>query len=182
MPKPDFLDLDAKLSRFQTLVRANRAGCDTRFAEVLHDRLLDALEILGAVCQEGAETERMLEIETDPARRDALDEAVGNCWGDLESGGGGFYPWHLLDSVDRDPDFGGYVHPVAARWCHGPIPEWMAVCDTHLCGLGGIIERIADETGIRFTAYLCDAGIGPDGAGELDPAIYETPIGNIRYR
>ncbi len=178
----DFLDLWGKLEGFRTAVRANRSCCGSRFAQVLHDRLLAALDLLADTCREGAKVQRRLRTETDPAVRASLEQTLGDCMGDFESGGCGFYPWHLLDAVDPDPDFGCYYHPVASMWCHGPIPDWMAVGDEHLCGLGPIIRRIAAETGIRFTTYLCVAGIGPEGAGQLDPEVYETPVGNFRYR
>ena len=164
------------------LVRANRIKCETRFAEVVHDRLANALEFLAGVCREAERTERLLEVETNPDARDALDETLGLCIGNLETSGGGFYPWHVLDSIDPRMDFSGYIDPVAAMWCSGPIPQSYTVADEHLCGLGAIIARIAADTGIRFTTYLCFKSIGPDGAADLDPAIYETPIDNHRYR
>ena len=178
----DFLDLCGKLEGFQTAVRANRSACGSRFAQVLHDRLLAALDLLVQTCREGADVQRRLWIETDPAVRESLEQIFGDCLGDLETCGGGFYPWHLLDAVDRDPDCGGYHHPVAAMWCHGPILDGMTVGHEHLAGLGPILRRIADETGIRFTTYLCDTCIGPEGAGHLDPETYEHPIGNYRYQ
>ena len=182
MPKLDFLDLSAKFDAFGSMVRANRAKCATRFAEVVHDRLANALDDLAGFCREGMRIERLLEAETDPDARDALDEALGLCIGDLETSGGGFYPWHLLDSIDPRMDYGGYIDPVAAMWCPGPIPACYTVHDKHLCGLGAIIARIAADTGIRFTTYLYFNSIGPHGAAELDPAIYETPIDNHRYQ
>ena len=93
-----------------------------------------------------------------------------------------FYPWHLLDCIDPEIDWGGYRDPVAEMWCPRPIPESFTVSDEHLCGLGGIIRRIAADTGIRFTTYLYYDCIGPDGAAGIEPAIYETPIRNDRYR
>lgn len=178
----DFLDLFMKLSGFRTAVCANRVECDTRFAQTVHDRVLAALDGHLETCREGARVQRLLRTEADPVVRDSLEEVLGNCMGDLESSGRGFYPWHLLDAVDRDPDFGGYRHPVAAMWCQGPIPEGMSVGDEHLSGLGPILRRIAAQTGIRFTTHLCDVCIGPEGPGQLDAEIYERPIGNFRYR
>ena len=178
----DFLDLYRALGGFSTAVRKNSVRCDSRFAQSLHEKLLAALDSHLQTCREGVEIQRRLGTETDPAAREALEQALGDCMGDLESGGRGFYPWHLLDAVDRDPDFGGYRHPVAAIWCHGPIPKWMTVGDEHLCGLGPILRAITARTCIRFTTYLCDTGIGAEGAGQLDPEIYERPIGNFRYQ
>ena len=177
----DFLDLNRKLCGFRAKVRKNRFRCDTRFAQSLHDKLLVAINAHLKTCREGARLQRLLRSETDPTVRDTLEDALGDCMGDLESGGRGFYPWHLLDAVDPDPDFGGYYHPVAAMWCHGHIPEWMVVGDEHLCGLGAILRRIAAATGIRFTTYLYYDCIGPEGAGGLDPEIYEKPLGNDLY-
>lgn len=178
----DFLDLYRALGGFRTAVRKNYFRCDTRFAQSLHEKLLVALNSHLKTCREGARIQRRLRTETNPVARKALGQALGDCMGDLESGGRGFYPWHLLDAVDRDPDFGGYLHPVAAIWCHGPIPAGMSVGDEHLSGLGPILRAISTRTGIRFTTYLCDASIGPEGAGQLDPEIYERPIGNFRYQ
>ena len=182
MPKLDFLDFQTKFIAFETQVRANRAKCDTRFAEVVHDRLADALERLAGFCQEGHQAETMLLTETDPTAREALEMTVNFCVGDLESSGGGFYPWHLLDCIDPEMDWGGYRDPVAEMWCPHPIPARFTVNDRHLCGLSEIIRRIAADTGIRFTTYLYYDCIGPNGAASLESAIYETPIGNDRYR
>lgn len=182
MSKLDILDLYTKLCGFKLVVCANRLKCDTRFARVVHDRLIDALGSHIDTCRQTLRLEHLLSLEADPVAREALDDKIYDCLGDLGEGGWGFYPWHLLDSVDTDPDFGGYIYPAAAMWFPGGIPEAMVVGDEHLCGLRTIIDQIATETGIRFTAYLCDARIGSQGAGALDPAIYETPIGNYRYR
>lgn len=182
MSKLDFLDFHAKFIAFGNQVRANRAECDTRFAEVVHDRLADALEQLTGFCREGHRAEALLRTETDPAAREALEMTIDFCVGDLETSGGGFYPWHLLDCIDPEIDWGGYRDPVAEMWCPRPIPESFTVSDEHLCGLGGIIRRIAADTGIRFTTYLYYDCIGPDGAAGIEPAIYETPIRNDRYR
>ncbi|WP_421928661.1 hypothetical protein [Neoaquamicrobium sediminum] len=181
MPKLDFLDFSVKFTGFAKLARANRAGCETRFARVVHDRLIEALERHVRSCRRAVELERLLLTETDAERREALDHELGLCVGDLESGGGGFYPWHLLDAVNGDEDFGGYWHPVAAMHVFSAIPEWMTVGDEHLNGLGVILKQISAETGIKFTTYLCDARIGADGAADLDPDIYEKPIGNRSY-
>jgi hypothetical protein len=43
-------------------------------------------------------------------------------------------------------------------------------------------SRIAADTGIRFTTYLYYDCIGPEGAADLDPEIYEKPLGSITYR
>ena len=182
MPKLDLLGLYTRLCGFKVLVRANRFGCDTRFAQVVHDRLLDALTLHIDTCRQAMRLQRLVRVEPDPETREALHQMIGDCLEDLDNGGRGFYPWHLLDSLDPDPDLGGYHHPVAAMWCYGKVPGWMVVSDDHLCGLRSIIDQIAEETGIRFTTYLCDASIGPEGAGELDPVIYEKPIGNYRYQ
>ncbi|MFC3721889.1 hypothetical protein [Neoaquamicrobium sediminum] len=181
MPKLDFLDFHTKFIAFEKMVRANRTRCDTRFAEVVHDRLADALQRLAGFCREGNQAETMLRTETDPTAREALEEIINFCVGDLETSGGGFYPWHLLDCIDPEMDWGGYRDPVAEMWCPHPIPKRFTVADEHLHGLSEIIARIAAETGIRFTTYLYYDCIGPEGAKSLDPEIYEKPIGNHRY-
>jgi hypothetical protein len=181
MPKLDFLDFSVKFTRFAMQARANRDGCETRFARVVHDRLIEVLEGHARSCRQAVELERLLSTETDPDTREVLEDRLGFCVGNLESGGGGFYPWHLLDAVNRDAESGGYWHPVAATEVYSAIPDWMTVGDEHLNGLGVIIKQIAAETGIKFTTYLCDAHIGPDGAANLDPDIYEKPIGNQSY-
>ena len=172
MSKLDFLELSEKFTRFADAVRANRTGCDTRFAQVVHDRLIEVLESHARSCRQAVGLERLLSTETDPDTREALEDRLGFCVSDLESGGGGLYPWHLLDAVERDHDYRGNWHP---------IPEWKTVGDEHLNGLGVIIKQIADETGIKFTTYLCDYHIGPEGAANMDPEIYEKPIGSSTY-
>jgi hypothetical protein len=151
-------------------------------AEVLHDRLTDALDCLAGFCEEGHQAETKLRTETDPTAREALEEIVNFCVGDLETSGGGSYPWHLLDCIDPDWVWGGYIDPSAEMWCPHPIPQRFTVSVAHLCGLDEIIERIAADTGIRFTTYLYYDCMGPEGAKDLDPEIYETPMRNDRYR
>jgi len=182
MPKLDFLDFSEKFTRFASEVRTNRTACDTRFSQVVHDRLADALDRLAGYCREGHQAETMLRTEADPAAREALEETINFCVGDLETSGGGFYPWHLLDRIDPEMDWGGYIDPSAEMWCPSPIPARFTVEDKHLCGLGEIIKRIAADTGIRFTTYLYYDCIGPEGAGGLDPEIYEKPLGNDLYQ
>ncbi len=116
-------------------------------------------------------------MECDIVVQDGLYDLLGECLSDLECGGRGFFPWHLLDHINRDPDFGGYYHPVNGIWRSGTIPELMTVSDEDLDGLGPIIRQIAEETGFRFTVYLCSTHVGPQGASELEPEIYERPAG-----
>ena len=180
MSKLTIIGLYAKLCGFKVLVRANRFGCDTRFAQVVHDRLLAALELHIDTCQRALQAQRALRVERDPVICEDLHQTIEDVWADCD--GRGFYPWHLLDCIDPEMDWGGYRDPSAGMWVPRPIPERFTVDDKHLCGLGEIIGRIAAETGIRFTTYLYYDCIGPDGAGSLDPDIYERPLGNNLYR
>ena len=182
MSKLDLLDLYTRLCGFKILVRANRFGCETRFSQVVHDRLLEALTSHIESCKRALSLKRELRVERDFAMREALHEMLDDCLGDLAEGGAGFYPWHLLDAVDRDPSRGGYLHPVFAIHVGRAIPEWMTVADEHLNGLDVIIKQIAAETGITFTTYLCGMSIGPDGAKDLDAEVYQKPIENYRYQ
>ena len=182
MPKLVFSDFLTKFDAYAREVRENRTRCETRFAQVVHDRLIEALERHAGSCRQAVEIERLLLTESDADAHEALEDKLSLCVGDLESGGGGVYPWHLLDCIDPDPDHGGYIDPAARMPTYRPIPASMTVSDEHLCGLGAIIERIAADTGIRFTTYLYYDCIGPEGAADLDPEIYEKPLGSITYR
>ena len=182
MPKLVFSDLITKFNAFADEVRENRAGCETRFAQIVHDRLIDALERHAGSCREAVEIERLLLAETDEEAREAIEDELSLRVGDLESGGGGTYPWHLLDAIDPAPGSGGYIDPAARMPTYRPIPASMTVSDQHLHRLGAIIKRIAADTGIRFTTYLYYDCIGPHGAADLDPEIYEKPLGSITYR
>ena len=102
MSKLDFLDFHAKFIAFGNQVRANRAECDTRFAEVVHDRLADALEQLAGFCREGHRAEALLRTETDPAAREALEMTIDFCVGDLETEIGDFRVKDaILDQFDE---------------------------------------------------------------------------------
>lgn len=182
MPKLVFSDFLTKFDAFAREVRENRTRCETQFARVVHDRLIDALERHAGSCREAVEIEQLLLTETDEDTREELDHSLCLRVGDLETGGGGFYPWHLLDRIDPEMDWGGYIDPSAQMWCPSPIPARFTVDDKHICGLGEIIKRIAADTGIRFTTYLYYDCIGPEGAGGLDPEIYEKPLGNDPYQ
>ena len=182
MSKLTVLDLYVRLCGYKILVRANRFACDTAFARVVHDRLLSALDLHRDARHQALTLQHAIQVEPVAEAREALRDMFDDCMADIDCNGRGFYPWHLLDGLDPNPDYRGYFHPVAAMWCHGAIPEWMNVSDEHLCGLRRIIDQIAAETGIRFTAYLCDLNIGPEGAAHLDPVAYENPFGNERYQ
>lgn len=175
MSKLDLLALYTKLSGFKVLVHANRVGCTSRFSRVVHDRLIDVLDLHVQTCHRAMDFERRAQLEHRLSLEARLWDQYHDCLGDLECGSRAAYPWHLLDQVNRDPDFGGYRHPVAGVWCKGPIPDWMTVRSEHLDGLGTIIEEIVDETGMRFTAYLTSVSIGPEGPAGLDPDVYEYP-------
>ncbi|WLS01026.1 hypothetical protein [Shinella sumterensis] len=175
MSKLDILALYTKLSGFKVQVSANRLGCTSRFARVVHDRLIDVLDLHIATCRRAMSYERRARLEHRLSLEARLWDQYHDCLGDLECGSRAAYPWHLLDHVVRDPDLGGYRHPVAGVWCKGPIPEWMTVSCEHLDGLGAIIEAIAGETGLRFTVYLTSMSIGPEGPNGLDPDVYENP-------
>lgn len=182
MPKFNFSDFLTKFDAFAREVRQNRTRCETRFAQVVHDRLIEALECHAGSCRRGVEIERLLQTETDKDARAALDDQLCLLIDDLETGGGNEYPWHLLDCINPDPGYGGYIDPITWIRIYRPIPASMTVSDEHLYGLGAIIERIAADTGIRFTTYLYYQDIGPEGAADLDPEIYEKPINNHLYR
>ena len=110
----DFLDLSRQLGALRIAVRKNVVRCDTRFAQSLHEKLLLALNGHLKTCREGAKVQRRLRNESDPTVRESLEQTLGDCMGDLESGGRGFYPWHLLDAVDGDQRLSGkrrYVRP-----------------------------------------------------------------------
>lgn len=177
MTKLDLLALYTKLSGFKLLVRANRAGATSQFARVVHDRLIDVLDMHAKTCSRAMEFRRLAEDTPWLRLAERRWAEYRDCLGDLEAGAEGFYPWHLMDHINRSPDFGGYQHPVFGVWCKGVIPVSMTVSDEYLDGLGPILRQIKAETGYHFTVYLCSTDIGPAGAGGIDPELYERPAG-----
>lgn len=177
MTKPDLLALYTKLCGFKLMVRANRAGATSHFARVVHDRLIDVLDLHAQTCSRAMECFRLAQEETWQWLVDRRWAEYGNALADLEAGGQGFYPWHLMDHINGQPGQIGYYHPIYGIWCKGAIPESMTVSDTYLDGLGTIIRQIKAETGFRFTVYLCSMPLGLEGAGDLDPEIYARPAG-----
>lgn len=176
MNDSELLTLYTKLCGFKLLVLANRAGATSRFSRVIHDRLIGALDHNVRTCSQAMAALLKAQQEHWTERAEQLFDEYNVLLGSLESGGKGFYPWHLLDHFNPALGTGGYVHPVFGVWCKGPIPDAMTVGDEHLDGLGVILRQIAEETGFRFTVYLW-TDIGPEGPGALDPDLYERPAG-----
>lgn len=163
MSDVDFRMLQTQLTDFTLLVRTNRADCEKRLARVAHDRLLDRLDRVIDTCRTAAAITLRLQRDIDEAMRDELEFALGDCMADLESSGRGASPAPLLDEIIDNPDTGEVLHPLYGVWCKRGVLDALEATDADLNGLRTIIDRIAAETRIRFSAYLCDAqDAGPD--------------------
>lgn len=150
----DLTALHIQLAGFKQRVEANRAESRTRLARIVHDRLLDHLDGVMRICRNGTMAAKRLQRNTDRAKQEGLEFALGNWIADLMMGGRGSYPWPLLDEIIIESEM--VFHPHFAIWCQRSVLDQYEVTDEELNGLRTIIDRITQETGIRFTTYLCE--------------------------
>lgn len=150
----DYLALLTQLSGFKVLVRANRLGCDNDLARRAHDQLLAELAKLIHMTREVLAAERNMVLgETTEDRLSAAEDRF--CIGEVlagrcESG----EQIQLLDNLIVDYATNEYYDEELECWRFldddGP---WLdELSDTELCGLERILDEIAAETGLCFTA------------------------------
>jgi hypothetical protein len=150
----DYLTLFTRFCGFKVLVRANRLGCDNDLARCAHDRLVAKLGELINLMGEALRAERDTALdETTTLYRAAcedlywIDEEFSSQW---LSG----RPHPLLD--DLHVDFATREIFDGRSRCWRPLgetePSLCDIGDCELCGLRRIIDDIAAETGMDFSA------------------------------
>lgn len=153
MAEYDYLASFTRFCGFKVLVRANRLGCDNDLARLAHDRLLAKLNELVELMRNGMAAERGTMLPEGSARfQEACEdlywiEAEFDRWLSPE-------PYALLDRLIIDTATKEIYDEQLQRWRFldddGP---WLHdVSDAELCGLRRIIDQIAAETGVRFSA------------------------------
>lgn len=137
------------------MVLANRLAYDNATARQAHDRLLTKLGDVIQLMREALAAARDLS-PAGPAEHNRtvdedlawIEEKFGRRW---QSGS----PHPLLDELVIDPATDEAFDECRRRW-HA-IDEWgprqRDVSDAELCGLRRIIDQIACETGVSFSAY-----------------------------
>jgi|GEM_PF-5819246 len=149
------LELYAKLCGFKLLVLANQFGSSNATSDYVHYELLVRIGDLIELMQDITHAERELLVVTDAERREELEWARRSCerhfvdiW--LTSA-----PCPLLEFVAIDPEAQRYLEKETGQW--RPLtndgPHLVDADDGELCGLRIIMDQIAEETGIRFSAY-----------------------------
>lgn len=176
----NFTLLFAQFSGFRILVMANRFGCDNDLALRAHKVLIRHLDTIIQLLREEADAHVAFARNVDPAKADDLDE-------DLDLARlkvGGFIhdePHPLLDHVAIDYEAHEWFDRSSGTWRHGIEPEKYDVSNRSLCGLREIIDRIGEETGLRFAAYLDEvssAEVDEDVFYEVPP-VREAPVDDI---
>lgn len=161
----DFFNFLRKFGCIRIRVCKNYFRCDICFLQFFYEKLFFVFNGYFKICCEGVKVQWWLWNESDLMVCEFFEQIFGDCMGDFEFGGWGFYFWYLLDVVDGDLDFGGYYYFVVVMWCNGLILEWMIVEDKYLFGFGFIFWQIVVQIGICFIIYFCDVSIGFDGVG-----------------
>lgn len=150
----DYLTLFTRFCGFKLVAIANRLGCDNILARCAHDRLVAKLCQLIALMREALAAERDTALGEASARYQTACEDL--FWIEAEfahrwlSG----RPHALLD--DLHIDVGTREIFDARSRCWRPLgdtdPSLREVTDGELCGLRRIIDQIASETGVSFSA------------------------------
>lgn len=146
------LMLIAQLSGLRINVLANRLGCDTELARIVHDTLAAKLAKMIAAQRRILAAERAR-----VAARGTEDEA--DAFYDLHHYQTAWYetwlvePIALLDDYLVDDLTNEYFHFYTGEWHHrdGEVPIAVPVPTEKLCGLDTIITEIEDVTGSRFS-------------------------------
>ncbi|MBX9841818.1 MAG: hypothetical protein K2Z80_08425 [Xanthobacteraceae bacterium] len=150
----DHLTLFTQFSGFKVVVLANRLGCDNGVARTAHDRLIAKLGDLRELMRDALAAERNLLLDESSQRyRDAVEdlywiaEEFAHRWLAGE-------PGPLLDDLWIDWATREVFDAQAKRWrFYDDDGPWLRdVSDAKLCGLRRIIDEIAAETGVRFSA------------------------------
>lgn len=150
--------LYAILEGFRIQVLANRLGCTTEFSRSVHNKLLDHMEYLTADLAKARAAQSALDLNRDQAATSDLAETLYICnsrfaeyWCDPEPTPLVEYLW--IDHATRE-----WHDPRTERWhfLDGSEPEMVDVPDEELDGLRTIIDAIAAETGVHFSAYRVD--------------------------
>jgi hypothetical protein len=185
------LTLFTQFSGFKVLVLANRLACDNDLARTAHDRLIAKLGDLIELMRGALAAERNLLCDENSERYQnaaedlywIAEEFASRCMADD--------PVPLLDSLWIDWATREIFDAQIQRWRFyendGP---WLDdVSDAELCGLRRIIDDIAAETGVRFSAcrivYEEEAAAPSDDEAEAvtsedeeDEYPIEDPVSN----
>ena len=149
----DYLASFTRFCGFKLLVRANRLRCDNDLARLAHDRLLAKLCSSIELMQDGIVAKRDM-IRDDGSERcqDASEkiywiEAEFEHWFSVQ-------PHALLDRLIIDPATNEIYDDQLRLWhiLDEERPRLHDVSDAELCGLRRIIEQIAAEIGLSFSA------------------------------
>ncbi|WP_454652796.1 hypothetical protein [Bradyrhizobium liaoningense] len=150
----DHLTLFTQFCGFKIVVLANRLGCDNGLARIAHDRLIARLGDLINLMRDALAAERNLLLdESSQQNRNAAEDLY---WIAEEYA----HRWlsdrlvPLLDDLTIDLATREVFDAHARRW--RPLEDggpWLRnVRDAELCGLRRIIDEIAAETGVSFSA------------------------------
>jgi hypothetical protein len=175
----DYLELFTQLSGFKVLVLANRLGCDNDLARRAHDQLLTELAKLIHMTRQVLAAQRNMVLgET---TEDCLNATEDRVWiGEVlaercESG----EQVQLLDDLIVDDATNEYYDEELERWrfIDGDSPWLDELSDTELCGLDRILDDIAAETGLCFTA--CRINYDLPGTPPEDLLPDDAPLSDV---
>jgi hypothetical protein len=169
----DHLTLFARFCGFKIATLANRLRCDNDLARRAHDRLIENICELIDLMRDGLAAERNLLLdETAPRYQTATEhlywvgEEFAQHW--LSDA-----PHPLLDNLHIDPATREVFDVRVKRW--RPLDDegpWLRdVSDAELCGLRRIIDEIAAETGVSFSACRVVYHAADDAPPDAEPAL-----------
>ncbi|MBP1848274.1 hypothetical protein J2046_006565 [Rhizobium petrolearium] len=162
------LELYAKLCGFKLLVLANRFGSTNAVSDHVHHEFLERIGDLIELMQDILHAERKLRVVSDAVQREEVEWARWSCEHHLVDVYLTGAPYPLLEFVPIDPETQEYRDNTTGSW--RPLtedgPYLRDVSNEELSGLRTIMDQIAEETGICFSAYRVVWGSQPDEEAE----------------
>ncbi len=165
------LELYTKLCGFKLMVLANRLGSTNAVSDDAHSELLERVGNLIQLMQDIMHAERELLVVTDAAQREELEWARWSCENHLVDIWLTSAPCPLFEFVAIDPETQEYRDNATGHW--RPItaegPYLSDISNEELCWLRTIMDQIAEETGVCFSAYRVVWGRQADDVGTSAP-------------
>lgn len=151
----DYLTLFTRFCGFKIVVMANRLGCDNALARCAHDRLLGNIDQLVALMRDALAAERCMVLDETSARYRTAAEDLYWIEAEFENRWLTARPHPLLDDFVIDRATSEVYNPRSRCWrvLDDDGPHLRDVADDELCGLRKIIDQIAAETGVSFSAW-----------------------------
>lgn len=149
----EMLTLYTQLSSWRVVVLASKLGCDSNLARTTHDNVAGMLAQMTGDLRRIMESERAVAAAIGTPDEDAVAEVLFRLKYSFERNWRDVYELPTIDDTCVNASTNEYWDPRTLDW-RTLTDDIMVidVPDSTLCGLRTIIDRIARETGVVFTA------------------------------